>query len=408
MIKFLSILFLCLHFSKYCCCQPDDLKRKTANSGTIPNTSVTVNKVDTVDKKNVIAPAPLLEVLFATNEDCDLYIGEEWKGQVLKSEFLYLKLQAGNYSYKAKSKATLDELKDSFIVKQGDLNEVFMDLLYLVDEKNRQRESVKNNVTATGNPLVITKKKAADPKPEIKKIESNKESEMSVINFLVANMVPIKGGAFVMGNNKAPSPDEVEHPVTVNNILFSKYEVTQHQWESIMGNNPSLNKGCPTCPVENVSWEEVLKFIRKINSIGDKKFRLPTEAEWEYVARIGGKTEIEKAGGQEEYIKKTAWYFANSGNKTHPVGRKDSNVAGIYDLTGNVSEWCSDWYGVYWYKEEYNHKNPEGPPLGKEKIIRGGNFKEYVGDRFRPSLRLKKNPVEKSGEVGFRLVMEPN
>jgi formylglycine-generating enzyme required for sulfatase activity len=147
-------------------------------------------------------------------------------------------------------------------------------------------------------------------------------------------------------------------------------------------------------------------FIRKLNSLSSKRFRLPTEAEWEYVARWGGKAEIEKAGGAEAYIQNSAWSFINSNQQSHPVGKKQPNAAGIYDLFGNVSEWCMDWYGAFFYKENYTEKNPQGPPLGKEKVIRGGNYKDYIGDRFRPSFRNKMNPKGKGSEVGIRLVME--
>lgn len=410
MIKSLSIWFFCLFFSIHCWAQPDSVKSKTAKNRTIKtqDTSSTYNEYITAKKDSVTAPKLLLDVLFATNEDCDLYINEESKGPVSKSEFRYLKLATGNYIYKAKSKTTPDELKETFTVSEGGVNEIFMDLLYVVDEKNRQRDSLKNKLTAPVQPLAPNENKPGDNKPVASKLETNDEAERTTINFFIDNMILIKGGNFIMGNNKAPFADEMEHPVTINSLFFSKYEVTQHQWESIMGNNPSLSKGCGTCPVENISWEEALKFIRKINAISNKKFRLPTEAEWEYVARRGGKAEIETAGGQEEYIKKTAWYFTNSDQRTHPVGRKQPNVSGIYDLIGNVSEWCSDWYGAYYYKEDYNQKNPEGPPLGKDKIIRGGNFKDYSGDRFRPSLRNKTKPTDKRGEIGFRLVMELN
>jgi formylglycine-generating enzyme required for sulfatase activity len=173
-----------------------------------------------------------------------------------------------------------------------------------------------------------------------------------------------------------------------------------------MGYNPSIFKNCSECPVENVSWEEVMVFVRRLNSLTNKKFRLPTEAEWEYVAKLGGKEEIEKAGGTEAYIRSAAWGFINSQQKTHPVGQKTPNTAGIYDLLGNVSEWCMDWYGAFFYKEDFTEKNPEGPPLGKEKVVRGGNYRDAVGDRFRPSFRNKANPKNKGSEIGFRLVLD--
>lgn len=344
------------------------------------------------------------EVLFATNEDCDLYINNDRKGQVSKSNFLYLKLAPGSYTYKAVSKTTGDGLVDSFRVREGGANEIFIDMLYWVDAKNAERARL-NLPGPTAADVVIRSDKVGDKQPDPLTIEL-KDAELAVINFLLRHMVEIKGGSFVMGNSRAPTRDEAEHPVTIKSLFFSKYEVTQHQWETIMGYNPSINKGCATCPVDNVSWEEVMKFIRKLNVMSNRKFRLPTEAEWEYVSKIGGKSEIDQAGGQEAYIKKTAWYFSNAAKKTHPVGILQPNAAGIFDLTGNVSEWCMDWYAAYYHKEEFSQLNPEGPPLGKEKVIRGGNYKDFAGDRFRPSFRNKRSPVEKGSETGFRLVMD--
>ena len=347
------------------------------------------------------------DVLFATNEDVDLFINDELKGALTKKAHLILQLPAGSYTYKAKSKTSAYELRQSFTVKEGALNEFFIDFLYFLDEKKLVEESLKNsNAMKSGTVPAGTAKSALDSAAKQKAADISKEAERIVLNSLVSNMVTIKGGQYTMGNNKAPAPDELEHPVIISDVLFSKFEVTQQQWAVIMGNNPSKNTGCATCPVENVSWEEVMRFIRKINLASNKKFRLPTEAEWEYVAKLGGKEEVDKAGGQEEYIKKTAWYFANSNKKTHPVGQKQPNAAGIYDLMGNVSEWCADWYGSYYYKEDDNQKDPEGPPLGKEKVVRGGSYLDYNGDQFRPSFRAKKLPTSKSENIGFRLVLE--
>lgn len=348
----------------------------------------------------------LSSVLFATNEDCDLYINDELKGEVRKTAFTYLKLPAGKYGYKAITKTTGDELTDTFTVSEGSTNEVFMDLLLVVDEKNEQRARLTPKTTNPVQSLVRN-----DEKPEAFKFSDsvdiqNKDAITAVINFFLGNMVLMKGGKFTMGNSRSPFPDEAEHTVTINPVYFSKYEVTQHQWQTIMGYNPSLYKNCPTCPVENVSWEEVMKFMRKLNAISGKNFRLPTEAEWEYAAKLGGKDEIENAGSPEEYVRKTAWYFQNATSKTHPVGTKEPNVAGIFDLMGNVSEWCSDWYGAFFYREDFRESTPQGPRTGKEKNFRGGNFKDSSGDRFRPSLRNKKDPLHKSGEIGFRLVLD--
>lgn len=363
-----------------------------------------LNRADTLSKDSLPDAKAVQEVLFATNEDCELYIGNEYNGSVWKSDHRFIKLAPGPYLLKAKSKTTGDEWKESFTVKERGTNEVFIDLLYIVDENKRQREAVKKESPVVKAEPAIKKENTA--KVEVKKEGTAREKETAVLNALLANMVPIKGGSFTMGNNKAPAADEAEHAVTISPVLFGKYEVTQQQWESLMGYNPSVHKGCPTCPVENVSWAEATLFIKKLNALSNKKFRLPTEAEWEYTARMGGKEEIEKAGGTEAYIKKTAWYYGNAEKKTHPVGSKQSTSSGIYDLLGNVSEWCADWYSPRFYREEISKKNPDGPPLGKEKVVRGGAFTDYSGDRFRPSLRNKLKPTQKSSNLGFRVVME--
>jgi formylglycine-generating enzyme required for sulfatase activity len=379
--------------------------RGKAGSNIAGSTSHTLRQSSANNAKaresNVTEAVPV-DVLIATNEDCFFLLNDEVKGVALKDAFLYLKLNPGKYSYTARSQKTGDVYTDSFTVAKWQLNEVFIDMLYAIDAGKEKSAGIEKEQQAT-----VTADNPIKPKPEEETTQDPvKQKELMVINSLIADMVVIRGGSFVMGNNQSPAADETEHPVSLNAFSMGKYEVTQEQWEQLMGYNPSINRGCATCPVENVSWEEVMIFIRKLNSLSNKRFRLPTEAEWEYVARWGGKAEIEKAGGAEAFIQSSAWSFINSNQRSHPVGTKQPNTAGIYDLFGNVSEWCMDWYGAFFYKEDYTEKNPQGPPLGKEKIIRGGNYKDYLGDRFRPSFRNKMNPKAKGSEVGIRLVME--
>jgi formylglycine-generating enzyme required for sulfatase activity len=345
-----------------------------------------------------------VNVLFATNEDCDLFINGDNKGPVSKTNFLYLKLPEGNYQYIAVDKNTKFEFADSFRVRAGGTNEVFIDLLYLVDSRNEKSSLASGNGSGIVHPLQKNIGSLENPGGDFQRLLTGVEA--SVINALLAGMVEIRGGNFTMGNGRSKSADEAEHPVTISPFFMGKFEVTQFQWETIMGYNPSAHKGNETRPVENVSWEEVMRFIRKLNVISGRRFRLPTEAEWEYVYRLGGKAEIDQAGGQEAFIRKTAWFFSNAEKSTHPVGTLQPNSAGIFDLTGNVSEWCVDWYAPYYYKEDFSQLNPEGPPLGKEKVVRGGNYKDFVGDRFRPSFRNRRSPVEKGSEIGFRLAMD--
>src|SRR3989338_10514354 len=152
------------------------------------------------------------------------------------------------------------------------------------------------------------------------------------------NMVFIKGGCFQMGDTfgGGDTDEQPVHKVCVDDFHMGKYEVTQKEWVDVMGTNPSHFKGCDNCPVENVSWDDIQEYINKLNQKTGKKYRLPTEAEWEYAARSGGKNE-KYAGGNN--IDSVGWYDGNSGSKTHPVGQKQPNGLGLYDMIGNVLEW---------------------------------------------------------------------
>ncbi len=193
--------------------------------------------------------------------------------------------------------------------------------------------------------------------------------------------------------------DEMQHKVKVDGFYIGKYEVTQKQWESVMGNNPSNFKG-DNLPVEKVSWDDCQEFIRKINSASGKKFRLPTEAEWEYAAR-GGQNYVYSGSNNLDNV---AWYSDNSGSKTHPVGQKSANGFGIYDMSGNVWELCQDWYDEKYYKSSPEN-NPRGPESSASRISRGGSW-IINGWRCRSANRDSDGPSDRYNFLGFRLVRD--
>ena len=210
-------------------------------------------------------------------------------------------------------------------------------------------------------------------------------------------MVSVPGGTFQMGEGTA------QHPVTLDSFEIGKYPVTQKQWQAIMGDNPSYFKGYDL-PVENVSWEDCQRFIQKLNEQTGLSFCLPTDAEWEYAAGGGEKNRTKWAGTNEEKaLGKYVWYNANSGDKTHPVGQKKSNALGLYDMSGNVWEWCADWYGDYPSGAQTNSKVPL---KGSSQVIRGGSWC-YSPARCRVAYRDYLSPSCRRSSLGFRLARTP-
>ena len=228
-------------------------------------------------------------------------------------------------------------------------------------------------------PAVTKPKPAAKPKPKAKPAPrrnstshsgstSSTVSLSAELNKLINNMVYVSGGTFIMGGDES-SDQTPTHSVTLSSYYICKYEVTQALWRAVMGSNPSKFKG-DNLPVEQVSWNDCQTFINRLNSYTGRNFRLPTEAEWEFAARGGNYSRRYKYSGSN-YIGDVAWYADNSGNRTHPVGTKQANELGLYDMSGNVWEWCSDWYGSY---SSYSQSNPTGATSGFGRVERGGNW----------------------------------
>jgi len=215
-------------------------------------------------------------------------------------------------------------------------------------------------------------------------------------------MVAVKGGNFFMGCT-AEQGDQCwddERPVqrvSVSDFFIGKFEVTQAQWIAVMGNNPSFFKG-DNLPVECVSWNDVQEFIRRLNTQSNVRYRLPTEAEWEFAARGGNSGKGNKFSGSNS-AHTVAWCQDNSGQKTHPVGTKSPNELGIYDMSGNVWEWCSDWHNDYFGDIQ---TNPQGYLTGVCYVTRGGSWDDF-SRRVRVSARGCDAPNDGGNYLGFRL-----
>ncbi len=255
-----------------------------------------------------------------------------------------------------------------------------------------------------------------------------KHSDNMILKRLAANMVPVAGGTFTMGCTAEQGRDcwdneKPAHSVTLSSFKIGKYEVTQEEWTEVMGSNPSYHSNCPKCPVEQVSWNDVQSFLKKLNARTGGKYRLPTEAEWEYAARGGksggyrysGSNSVDSVPPKEEMsaiglykysgsnsADKVAWY---DGSGSQNVGQKGANELGLYDMSGNVWEWCSDWYGDEYYSNSPS-SNPSGPSSGTYRMLRGGSWHDlYWGaGTCRVSSRNLHAPEDRNSSSGFRLV----
>jgi formylglycine-generating enzyme required for sulfatase activity len=219
-------------------------------------------------------------------------------------------------------------------------------------------------------------------------------------------LVTIPGGTFTMGDTFGDGygDEKPTHQVTVSSFSIGKYEVTQGQWQAVMGSNPSYFSSCgSTCPVENVSWNDIQTFITKLNQQSGKKYRLPTEAEWEYAARSGAQDQKYSGTNDVNVLGNYAWYWDNSNSTTHLVGQKQANSFGLYDMSGNVWEWVNDWYSSTYYTSAAQ-TNPTGPTTGSYRVFRGGSW--YFDAYFvRASSRGSGGPDARSYIIGFRVAL---
>ena len=231
-----------------------------------------------------------------------------------------------------------------------------------------------------------------------------KKDKTFTVRGVTFKMIYVEGGTFTMGatpeqGEDAYGDEKPAHEVTLSDYYIGETVVTQALWKAVMGNNPSRFKG-ENLPVEWISWHDCKEFISKLNALTGKNFRMPTEAEWEYAARGGSKSRGYKYSGSDN-IGDVAWYDDNSGDETHPVGTKCPNELGLYDMSGNVWEWCSDWFGDY---SSSAQNNPKGPDSGTGRVRRGGSWGSVAWSCHCSSREIR-GPGNRNCLLGLRLCL---
>lgn len=285
------------------------------------------------------------------------------------------------------------------------------------NKKPSKPKTEKPAKTQSGNSTSSKKKKTqkTDSSPKLSKpstqqqlstqASSPKPTVPFVVQRVMDDMVFVEGGSFTMGataeqGRDADDYEKPAHQVTLSSYYIHKYEVTQALWLAVMGSNPSHFTGDLSRPVEMVTWNDCQEFIDKLNKMTGKHFRLPTEAEWEYAARGGNRSKNYKYSGSDN-LGSVAWYIDNSGSTTHPVGQKSPNELGLYDMSGNVWEWCQDWKYKYSNRSE---TNPTVAPTGNSRTGRGGCWNDNVKD-CRVSSRSSNTLTYTYSHGGLRLAL---
>ena len=339
------------------------------------------------------------------------YAPSEQEGQFVKkfgpwTDFYALGATLYNMLTNKKPPRYLDvdeEGEDAFVFTPAISSDMRKLILWMMTPRREQRPQKASDIMARLHEHHETEPDT--PQTETDDITIIQEAippQPAVLQRLIDNMVPVEGGMFMMGRKtkwyEISDNEKPAHKVTLSSFSIGKYEVTQEEWEAVMGNNPSEYKGRKR-PVECVSWNDCQEFIRKLNQLTGKQFRLPTEAEWEYAARGGNRSRGYKYSGSDN-IGSVAWYEDNSGRETHPVGQKQANELGLYDMSGNVYEWCQDWYGGY---SSSSQTNPKGPSSGSDRVFRGGSW-DFVG-YCRVSRRSSSTPDNRFRNLGLRLAL---
>ena len=360
-----------------------------------PNlTSINVSRTDDIRTYALNDPTPIYgsAMIKGSPFDAKVYIDSQLKGT---TPIILDQLLIGKHRLRIEKDGYLP-YQQEFTVQES-REESIQYTLEKSTSSSPQKQIAQQQTTPTPTP---------SPKPSPTPQPITKADRFAPKTFTVKGvsftMIGVQGGTFTMGitpeqASDADSDESPAHIVTVSSFFIGETEVTQELWQAVMGNNPSTFKGAQR-PVENITWEDCQAFIKKLNKLTDMKFRLPTEAEWEYAARGGQSSLAYKYAGSNN-IDDVAWYKENGLDTTHAVKEKNANELGIYDMSGNVWEWCQDWYGSY---SKEVQTNPKGPASGSNRVLRGGSW--YFNTwRCRVASRYYWAPTRGINYVGLRL-----
>ena len=326
----------------------------------------------------------------------------------LKAEFILNNLKLAEVLWTRLVIYDLDEALESLLrirqkLQQPGFNStVSLPSQFAQTSSAKQSEPVKDTSSKSSSNLLVFSS------PVLSIPQSPQSFTETLPGNIKPEMVKIPAGSFLMGSADdavgAEANEKPQHQVNIREFYLGKYPVTQEQYQAIMGNNPSKFKDNPKNPVENVSWHTAQKFCQKLNGKGEKKYRLPSEAEWEYACRAGTQTRY-CFGDSETRLSEYAWYNENSNSKTHPVGQKKPNDWDLYDLHGNVWEWCEDlWHENYKNAPKDGSSWNENPSQSLLRLLRGGSW-DYDPKNCRSAFRGRFYDFNRGNGIGFRLAL---
>ena len=345
-----------------------------------------------------LSPVGIYDFRFTSKEDPSCFVEMEYELKqipyrgLIKVELQHLIEEQKNKAVEAERKAREEQERQAREEQER---------LYREAERKRQEEQRRAEEAER------ERQRREQERLEREEQERQRREEVQVftVHGVAFKMVRVAGGTFQMGATSEQGSDAYDsenlvHSVTLSDYYIGQTEVTQELWKAVMGSNPSYFTGDNRRPVENVSWNDCMEFIVKLNQLTGKNFRLPTEAEWEYAARGGNKSRGYKYSGSNN-PDAVAWYDKNSGGETHPVAQKQSNELGLYDMSGNVWEWCADRYGDY---SSNSQTNPTGASTGSNRVLRGGSWFNYAWI-VRVSNRSSCTPGDRGNCGGLRLAL---